>query len=81
MVMKHNYHIVENVQGPKLLWLGHHVSIHRKTFAYAAKQRQQVPKHFENHRKTFQPKTAKTAKLWPSNILYYTVVVRPILFN
>ena len=49
----------------KTLWLGHHVSIHRKTFALAAKQPLQVPKHFNVRGKTFafQAKSAKVLAL------------------
>ena len=39
----------KNFQGTKLLWLDHHVSIHRKIFAFASKQCPQVPKRFEIH--------------------------------
>ena len=50
---------------PKLLWLGHHVSIHRETFTCGAKNHPQVPKHFEIHGKTFtvQAKSAKVLAL------------------
>ena len=43
-----------------------------KTFAFAAKQHPQVPKHFEIHGKTFtvQAKTAKTAKVLALKCLY-----------
>ena len=63
--------VVQNFQGTKLLWLGHHVSIHRKTFVFASKQRPQVPKHFEICGKTLTV-PAKPRKFWPSNVLYYT---------
>ena len=55
------YHIVQNFQGTKLLWLGHHVSICRKTFTFASKQHPQVPKHFKIHGKIFviQARTIK----------------------
>ena len=46
------------------MWLGHHVSIHRKT-VFASKQCPQVLKHFEIHGTTFavQAKTVKTVKV------------------
>ena len=61
----HTGHIVQSIRGPKLSWLGHQVSIHRKTFTFAAKQHPQVPKHLEIHGKTFavQAKTMKTVKV------------------
>ena len=59
------YRIVQNIWGPKLSQLGHRVSIRRKTFAFAAKQRPQVPEHFEICGKTFavQAKTMKVLAL------------------
>ena len=59
------YHVVQNVPGPKLQWLGHYVSICGKPFVFASKQCPQVPQHFEICRKTFmvQAKTMKTMKV------------------
>ena len=59
------YRIVQNLQGTKLLQLGHQVSICRKMFTFASKQRPQVPKDFEICRKTFvvQAKPAKSTKV------------------
>ena len=59
------YRIVQNFRGTKLSRLGHHVSIHRKIFVFASKQRTQVPKHYEICRKTFavQAKTVKITKV------------------
>ena len=59
------YCIVQNIRGSKLLWLSHHVSIRRKTFAFASKQCPQAPKHFEIRGKTFvvQAKTVKTVQV------------------
>ena len=47
----------------------------QKTFTLASNQHSQVPKNFEIHGITFvvQAKTVKTAKVWPSNVLYYMV--------
>ena len=57
-----SYRIVQNIQGPKLSWLGHHVSICGKTFVFASKQCPRVPKYFEISRKTFavEAKTVRT---------------------
>ena len=64
-VPQYSYATVQNIQGTKLSRLGYHVTIHRKTFAFASKQHPQVPKNFEICRKTFavQAKTVKSAKV------------------
>ena len=66
-------YVVQNFQGTKLLWLGHHVSICRKIFAFASKQCPQVPKHFEICRKHLQFNHKSHNSFGPRSVLYYTV--------
>ena len=43
------YIVVQNIRGPKLSWLGQHVSIHRKTFAINVHKCQNTLKFMEKH--------------------------------
>ena len=69
------YRIVQNIPGPKLLWLGHHVSIRGRALTFPSKQCPAVLKHFKIKGKTFavQAKPQMSQKFWCSNILYHTV--------
>ena len=71
------YCIVQNFQGTKLSWLGHHVSIRRKTLRLHQYNihKCQNTLNFEVCGKTFtfQAKTTKKQEFWPLNIFYYMV--------